>query len=126
MFLLEEKADEGFDPEFDGDEDMEELYRKIRAEEAAEMAKMDAPATSEEEAAKIANALEDQTELDSVNFLQHCEDELAKGQQSECCSPRMMAALRNKTEVESKLGSAKISAASAAEGPVKSLLRLCP
>ena len=71
-------------------------------EEKAEMAAMVAPVTPEEEDAKIAEELETQTPEDSVNFLQHCEEKLGRGETCECCSPKMMRALRQKTAAESE------------------------
>ena len=70
--------------------------------EKAEMAAMVAPVTPEEEDAKIAEELETQTHEDSVNFLQHCEEKLGRGETCECCSPKMMRALRQKTAAESE------------------------
>lgn len=70
--------------------------------EKAEMAAMVAPVTPEEEDAKIAEELETQTPEDSVNFLQHCEEKLGRGETCECCSPKMMRALRQKTAAESE------------------------
>ena len=70
------------------------------------MAAMDAPATAEEEDAKITNELADHTPEDTIHFLEHCEDNLSRGEKTECCSPRMMAALKNKTAVDRKSASA--------------------
>ena len=80
------------------------------------MAAMDAPATAEEEDAKITNELADHTPEDTIHFLEHCEDNLSRGEKTECCSPRMMAALKNKTAVDRKSASAAGADAGAGAG----------